>query len=268
MLGDYSIKIKTNRPKIQYNLLNNSPTRAKIIGIILIIIGAVFLLNPTDLNIKIGFILICLGLFMIFLITEKSIPKKISDALTEVNLDTVNNLIKELNLQGNAVFLPKSDSLTEERIFIPPNKSGVLKIPEINNDNIILIAKDGNTLGLSVPPLGIALLNEIQKDKAFKNITIENIEEKLQLFAGMNLIRSISLKKQKNGWDLEIENLIDNNNKNEIYNQYPCPISSAAITMITRVLNERIRIYSTTNNGKKIMFHLNQIKKIGYTGDN
>jgi hypothetical protein len=204
-----------------------------------------------------------LGIFMILLITEKSIPKKISDVLIEVNIDTVNKLINELNLQGNAVFLPKSNSLTEERIFIPPNKSGVLKIPEIDDNNIILIAQNGKTLGISVPPSGLKLLNEIEKDNAFKNIRIENLEEKLQLFVGMNLLKSISFIEQQNGWDLEIENLITKNDKNEIYNQYPCPISSAIITMITRILNERIRIYNVTNNGKKIKFHLNLIKRVG-----
>ena len=199
---------------------------------------------------------------MIFLITEKSIPIKISDALVVANIDTVKKLIKELNLQGNAVFLPKSENLSEERIFIPPNKSGTLKIPEINEDNIILIAQDGKTLGISVPPSGLKLINEIEKDDAFKNINIENLEEKLNLLIGLNLLKSISFKKQKNGWKLEIENLITYNDNYELYNQYPDPISSAVIIMITRVLKERIRIYNTNFNGKKINFHLNLIKKI------
>ena len=95
----------------------------------------------------------------------------------------------------------------------------------------------------------------------FNNITIENLEEKLQLFVGINLLKSISFKIQKNGWDLEIENLTSNKNNQNFYNQYPCPTSSAAITMITRVLNKKIRIYNTTNNGKKIIYHLNLIKK-------
>lgn len=200
---------------------------------------------------------------MIFLITEKSIPTKISDALVEANIDTVNKLIKELNLHGNAVFLPKSENLTKERIFIPPNKSGILKIPEINEDNIILIAQDGKTLGISVPPAGLKLINELEKDNAFKNINIENLEEKLHLLIGLNLLKSISFKKQKNGWDLEIENLITYSDNYKLYNQYPDPISSAIIIMITRVLKERIRIYNTTFNGKKINFHLNLIKRIG-----
>lgn len=197
---------------------------------------------------------------MIFIITEKSIPKKISDTLSEVNIDTINKLIKELNLQGNAIFLPKSDKLTEERIFIPPNKTGIVKIPEIKDNNIIHTTPNGMTIGISIPPAGLKLINEIQKDKSFKNTTIENLEDKLQILVGMNLIKSIFFKKQKNGWDLEIENFTSKNNQN-LNNQYPDPISSAVITMITRKSNKKIRIYNTSYNGKKIKYHLNLIKK-------
>jgi hypothetical protein len=197
---------------------------------------------------------------MIFIITEKSIPKKISDTLSEVNIDIINKLIKELNLQGNAIFLPKSDKLNEERIFIPPNKTGIVKIPEIKDNNIIHTTPTGIIIGISIPPAGIKLLNEIQKDKSFKNTTIENLEDKLQLLVGMNLIKSIFFKKQKNGWNLEIENYTNKNNQN-LNNQYPDPISSAVITMITRISKKRIRIYNTSYNGKKIKYHLNLIKK-------
>jgi len=242
-------------------MLNESYIRARIIGIMLIIIGAIFLTNPTALNIKIGFILILLGIFMIFMITEKSIPKKISDVQVEGNMDTVNKIIKEFDLEGNAIFLPRTGALTDERIFIPPNKSGVLKIPNIKDNNIILTSEDGKNLGISVPPAGLKLLKEIEKDNAFKNMTIDNLEEKLQLFVGMNLVKSISFKKQQYGWVLEIEKHVSYDNDQKFHNQYPCPICSAIITMITRVLNEKIRIYNTTYNGRKITFHLNIIKK-------
>jgi len=105
------------------------------------------------------------------------------------------------------------------------------------------------------------LLKEIEKDKAFRNITPENIEEKLQLLVGINLLKSASFKKEKFGWKLEIEKPIDYNNVNSLHNQYPCPTSSAVITMITRAFNTKIRIYNTTYNMKKITFYLNMIKK-------
>jgi len=98
-------------------LMRQPHVKAKIIGIILIAIGIVFLLNSTSLYIKIGFASILIGIFMIFMITERSIPKKISDAQIEGNLGLVKSITKELNLAGNAVFIPKSDILTEERIL-------------------------------------------------------------------------------------------------------------------------------------------------------
>jgi len=53
-------------------------------------------------------------------------------------------------------------------------------------------------LGLSLPPSGIRLLKEIEKVVDFEGIDIENIEEELQEFVGLNLLESIQLKKQKN----------------------------------------------------------------------
>ena len=258
----------TQHFKQQFSM-TESYIRARIIGIMLIIIGFIFLVNPTSINIKIGFILILMGVFMIFIITDKSIPKKISDAQVKGNMNTIKKLIKELDLNGNAVFLPKSDILSEERIFIPPNKSGIIKIPTIDddNDNVIITGADGKNLGISIPPSGLKLLKEIEKDRAFKNIRLENIEEKLQLLVGINLLKSVSFKKQQYGWNLEIERHVSNNNNQNLHNQYPCPTCSAVITMITRALNKKIRIYDITYNGDKITFRLNFVKRRVKTGE-
>ena len=126
--------------------LNNSYIRARLIGIILVIFGVVILFIPNDLNIKISFTLILIGIFMIFIITEKSISKKISDAQVEGNIDIITNIIKELNLNGNAVFLPKSITLNEERILIPPNELGVIRIPKTVFNKVFLKDKKGENL--------------------------------------------------------------------------------------------------------------------------
>jgi hypothetical protein len=241
--------------------ISQSHIRAKIIGTIFIIIGIVFFVNPTTLNIKIGFIAIFIGTFMIFIITEKSIPKQLSDAQVEENLDTIKKILKDFNLKGNAIFLPKSDNLTEERILIPPNESGTIKIPNINNNTVFLTGEDEKNLGITVPPSGLKLLDEVEKNGDFKNIEIENIEEKLQIFVGMNLLKSLSLKKQKNGWYLELEKPLFCSNGQDLHRQYPCPTCSAIITAITRSLNQKLRIYSTSQNGEKIKYHLNIMKK-------
>jgi len=234
--------------------------RARILGIILIVIGVIFLINPTSLNIKIGFVSIFTGIFMIFMITEKSILEKISDAQVEVNLDTVKKILKDFNLKGNAVFLPKSDILPEERILIPPNESGIIKIPNVAHNTVFLTGADGENLGMLVPPAGLKLLKEIDKEGNFENAGIENIEERLQIFVGMNLLKSVSLKKLQNGWYLVVEKPLFCSNGPNLHRQFPCPTCSAIITAITRSLNQKLRIYRTTQNGEKIAFHLNIIK--------
>jgi len=241
--------------------ITQSYTRAKIIGVILITIGAVFLINPTSLNIKIGFIAIFTGILMIFMITEKSMPEKISDAQVEENLDTIKKILKKFNLKGNAIFIPKSDNLTEERILIPPNESGIIKIPYIDSDTVFLTGKDEKNLGITIPPAGLKLLKEIDKFGDFEKTEIENIEEKLQIFVGMDLLKSVSIRQQKNGWYLELEKPLFCSNGQDLHRQYPCPTCSAIITAITRSLNQKLRIYSAIQNGEKITYHLNIMKK-------
>ena len=241
----------------QYISINQSHIRAKILGVILVVLGVIFLFNPNSLNIKIGFIAIFTGIFMIFMITEKSITKKISEAQVEENLDTVKKILKNLNLKGNAIFLPKSDNLTEERILIPPNNLGIVKIPNIDNNNVILTGKDEKILGITVPPAGLKLLKEIDKNGDFEKTDIEHLEEKLQIFIGMNLLKSLSFRPQKSGWYLEVEKPLFSDNGPNLQSQYPCPTCSAVITAITRSLNQKVRIYMATQIGEKITFYLN-----------
>jgi len=56
--------------------------QSKIIGIILISAGIVFLYNPTITNVKIGVTAILIGILMFFLITEKSTPLGIDVKIT------------------------------------------------------------------------------------------------------------------------------------------------------------------------------------------
>jgi hypothetical protein len=210
---------------------------------------------------KIGFASIFIGLFMIVMITEKSIPKNTSDAQIEGNINVIKKIIRELNLNGNAVFLPKSATLTEERILIPPNESGVIKIPNVDNNNVFLTGPNGEKLGISIPPAGLKLLKEIEKEANFENTEIKDMEEKLQIFVGMNLLKSVTFRKHQGYWKLELEKPMFCNNGQTLRVQYPCPTCSAVLTAITRALNEKIRIYGTTLDGEKITYHINFIRK-------
>ena len=189
----------------QHISIHQPHIRAKIIGSLLIIIGIVFLLNLNPLALKLGFASILIGVFMILMITDRTIPEHISDAQIEGNLDFIKKITKELNLTGNAIFLPKSNNLTEERIFIPLSTTTDIKLPEIDDDYVFSTGTDGKSLGISVPPSGLKLLKYVEGEGTFEDAGLENIEEKLQTFIGMDLLKSVTFKKEKNGWNLNLE---------------------------------------------------------------
>ena len=251
--------------KLRQNLLLQlSNIKAKIMGIILTAMGASFFLVPTSLNVKIGFSSMLIGILIIFMSTKKSIHQQISDIQLRGNIDAVKKIIEELNLRGNAIFLSKTENLTEERILIPPTNSDIIQIPNIDNGNVLLKGLDGKNLGISIPPSGLQLLNEIEKDDRFEKTNIEDIDEKLQILVGIDLIKSLALKKVQNCWELELEKPIFCPNDPTLCKQYPCPTCSAILTAITRSSNNqdhKLWIKDTKHNGKKITFYLYFIKR-------
>jgi hypothetical protein len=240
--------------------------RAKLFGASLIIIGVAlvsftFLINPNHPDlffIKLAFAIIIIGAFMMLLITEESVPRRISDAQIEGNLVFVKKMTKELKLLGNATFLPKSPVLSEERVYIPAEKTTGASLPYIDDQMVLNLKTNGEVLGLSVPPAGLMLLKEIQTEGSFHDSDLETIEEKLQTFVGMNILKTVTLKKEGNGWKLELEHQQPccADTDTPTCNQYPCAACSAVLTAITQASKEKIQILETTHNGNKTIFQL------------
>jgi hypothetical protein len=184
--------------------LQQPHVRAKLLGLVLVAIGVVFLLRLDELSLKIGFASVLIGLFMVFMITEKTLPKQISQAQLDGHLQTLKNITKELNLQGNAVFLPPSGIRSQERMFIPLSNKEI-SLPEMDDEQVFSNGLDGHSMGISVPPTGLSLLNMVQQDSDITEVTMDNVEEHLQSFVGLNLLKSVTLKQKKDRWSLEIE---------------------------------------------------------------
>ena len=229
--------------------------KAKILGSILCITGLVLLLNPSSLYIKIGFSSILIGVFLIFIITEKTIPQKLSNAQIKGNIEAIKNITNELNLSGNAVFIPKNNILNTERVFIPLEKSN-LRLPEIDDDFVFSTGIDGKSMGISIPPSGQELLYEVEKDIDFTKTEDEKIEEKLQSFVGMDIVKSVSFKKLKDGWNLELEKPIFCTKDQDLCNKYPCPACSAIISAIAKASEKRVTINRANYTDAKTTFNL------------
>lgn len=228
--------------------------KAKIIGLILIIFGIILFFSNLSNRFEFSFSSILIGTLIFFLITEKITPTKISNAQIVGNINTINKIIKSLNLKGYAIFLPKTKILLEERIFIPMDNKNI-KLPVIHADFVFSTGSDGNSLGLALPPSGLKLLQEAEKENVFENINMENLENHLQTFIGLDIFNSVSLKGSDNNWKLMVEKPVYCN-KNKFCKQFPCPACSAVLIAITRSIKKRVFIKDVTDNDKKIIFDL------------
>jgi len=236
----------------------------KTIGIILTIIGLVFLSDPTSLNLKIGFASILIGILIVFVISIKITPQELCDKQINGNIEVVKKIIHELNLKGHAIIIPKTENLSEERIIIPPKNKKIAKIPNINNENVFLKGKNNKNLGIAIPPSGLQLLNHIEKRENFKITSIEDLEKKLQIFVGMDLVRSLTFKQNQYSWELVLEKPIFCSKDPTLCKQYPCPTCSAILVAMIRAMNNpelRLVIKGVKQNGSKITFYLNFIKR-------
>lgn len=237
----------------RYFTINKPRTRTEIIGLALILLGICFLFIPSNLNIKLSFTSILIGVFWIFLVNEKSIPKNISDTQNQGAFDAIEILLR--GVSGNAIFLPKSKILSEERIYIP-QKNSEDELPYIDRSSALIEKSKMEILGLSLPPSGLKLLKEIEKEVNFKDIGIEKVEENLKKFIGLNLVSSIILKKHKGAWQLIITKPLSCTSNQNFCRRYPCPTCSAAITAIVHATNKTIKITDAAIDGKKITFDL------------
>lgn len=251
------ITLDEENKKVKHqSILHERDVRAKIIGVTLMIIGLLLLLFRNALLLKFSFALIVISVLMILLITEESVPRKISSAQVEGSLAFVNRMVKELKLAGNAVFLPKSRLLSEERVFIPAQKTTEAVLPFIDDEVVISTGADGEKRGISVPPSGLPLLKKVETEASFDRIGLENVEEQLQTFVGMNILKSVTLKKVQTGWKLELERPEPCRTQQPTCDQYPCATCSAVLTAITQASQERIWVLNTARVGSKTIFHL------------
>ena len=230
--------------------------RAKLLGITLIIVSIILFINPTDNNIKLGFASLLIGLFMIVMITERSIPQNLSTAQITGNLHAIQQITKNLNLTGNAIFLPKNSLRSQERIFIPlTNDTSTL--PQIDDDLVFATGADGTSLGISIAPSGLTLLKELDTDENFEQADLDTIEEKLQTFVGHDLIKSIKITQENNTLVLHLDTPIGCSSDQNLARQYPCPTTSAILTAITRAAKQPLKITNLTQNDTTHTYHIN-----------
>ncbi len=154
----------------------------------------------------IGFLF--LGLFGVFILSERSVPTKLSESQMHGAARMAHDFIAGLSLGGNASYLPARNGLTKERLFISATKGESVPPAAVSDDLTVSPGSDGSTPGMIVEPLGLEMLNNIQSESGvtFEGIGLEATEGALQVLRyDHGIIKDFHFKEREGKTILRVE---------------------------------------------------------------
>lgn len=248
--------------------LKNPPVRAKVMGSLLIVIGIFLIISHDDsIYLNIGFGAVFIGIFAIFVITEKTVPKKINNAQLLSNMEFLHSLTNNLDLNGNGLYIPAGGNLTKERVFIPLQDEEKYNLPPLDNNSVFITGTSGSSLGVVLVPPGLGLLDLYEREFGIniEDIEIDELGQNLQMIThGLDLVKDLSIKSEdKAHIRLKITPSKNNDicegivkNREKMCKQAGCPICSSILCAITRSLGKKIRIQELDRKDKEVIFKL------------
>lgn len=149
-----------------------------------------------------------MGLFATAMLGESSSPTILpqSEMVSVARMNS--DVLTGLSLTGNASYLPAKHGVSRERIFVAESRKRGIPPAALSDDLILTPGKDGSTPGIIMEPLGLDLLNAIEKESgtSFAGIGIESAEGALQILKhGFGMMRDFHFKERDGKTILRVE---------------------------------------------------------------
>ena len=206
-----------------------------------------------------------LGVFAIFIMTERTLPADIAQRQMMSQVRLANELVTNLNLKGSAAYIPAKFALTKEKVLIPA-KDNSLSLPIMTDDLVFSLGADRATLGIFLTPPGLDLLDGFERDLEVSNkdAGVEAFEGNMQIAKlGLGLVRDFKVKERDGETILRIEHSAFADSCRtvraimpDVCRQAACPICSAFLTGIARATGKIAKVKSVENDTDRIQFHL------------
>jgi hypothetical protein len=149
-----------------------------------------------------------MGLFAIAMLGEPSTPASLTQeqmiSAARMNAD----VLAGLSLTGSAAYLPAKHGASSERVLIAESKKTITPPAALSDDLVLTPGKDGSTPGIIVEPLGLALLDSIEKEvgTSFAGVGIESAEGVLQILKhGFGMMSDFHFKERDGKTVLRVE---------------------------------------------------------------
>ncbi len=207
-----------------------------------------------------------MGLFAIAMLGEPSspaiLPREQMVSTARMNAD----VIAGFSLLGNAAYLPAKHGVTRERVLIAESLKSITPPAALSDDMTVTPGKDGSTPGIIIEPLGLALLNTIEKEigTSLAGVGVESAEGALQILKhGFGMMRDFHFKERDGKTVLRVEysGLLDacrtvRKEKPNTCRQISCVGCSCILTAAARATGKMVAVENVDNANDSVVFTL------------
>jgi hypothetical protein len=207
-----------------------------------------------------------LGLFGMAVLGEASSPRSVSEDEMISTARASGDIIRALQLSGNAVYLPAKHGLTKERIFIPGGKGQTTLPTALSEDLALSPGKDGSSPGVVLEPLGARLLDRTEREVGtqLSGVGLETAEGTLQMMKhGYSLMRDFHFKERdgKTVMRVEYKDLLEacrtvRKERPDTCRQMACIGCACLLTAATRATGKAVVVESVDNSKDNVVYTL------------
>ena len=207
-----------------------------------------------------------MGLFAIAMLGEPSsptiLPREQMVSMARMNAD----VIAGFSLTGNAAYLPAKHGVSRERVLIAESPKTIAPPAALSDDMTVSPGKDGSSPGIIIEPLGLALLDTVEKEigTSLAGVGIESAEGALQILKhGFGVMRDFHFKERDGKTVLRVEysGLLDacrtvRKEKPNTCRQISCVGCSCILTAAARATGKMVAVENVDNANDSVVFTL------------
>lgn len=235
-----------------------------IVSSALIIVGTAILgygaITANQSQINLGIAGIFLGLIVLTFKTSEYVKREALDNLASPYIKTLQELVKDLALEGRAVYIPPYENLPNGGTFIPLHEEFDLDLARLDEETVFLTnVSNERQMGLKIRPLGLELLEKYEEHLEY---SLEDTNYKEVESASSSVLRVLDLAKgvyidEEDGKFRIVVNTVNREicRKNIDYcDQVACPICSSILLSLAKATGELIMAdkFSITEHGIEI----------------
>lgn len=220
-----------------------------VIGAFLLIYGAI---NSNQSQINLGFA----GLFLSFVVftfkSKEYVKREALDNLIFPYVSLLRDMVDDLGLEGNALYIPPYENMPEGGTFIPLHKNFDLDLGRMDEETVFLTnVANERQMGLVIRPTGVDLVKKFEEYfegslEAGGYNTVESVSS--SVLRAFDLARGVHIDEKGEGFRIVVKptNMEICRASIEGCNQVACPVCSSVLLALAKGTNEVIESESFT----------------------